>query len=69
MRTDNIGEGKSRRDLIESKWIITGKESLHWDRFFELAQNSVICGHKNNLFKKPKGEMAQKFFSASVVYL
>ena len=32
---------RSRGDLIEAYKIITGKEAIHWDRFFELAPSKV----------------------------
>ena len=56
---------RSRGDLIEAYKIITGKESVQWERFFELAPSKVTRGHK--LFKKRKGTLGQKFFSARVV--
>jgi len=45
---------RSRGDLIEAHKIITGKEVIQWDRFFELLSN-VTRGHKYKLFKKRKG--------------
>ena len=38
---------KSRGDLIEAYKIITGKESIQWERFFELhvAPSKVTWGH------------------------
>ena len=59
----------SRGDLIEAYKIITGKESIQWERFFELAPNKVTRGHRYTLFKKRKGTLAQNFFSARVVDL
>ena len=37
--------------------------------FFELAPNKATRGHRYKLFKKPKGTLGQKFFSARVVDL
>src|SRR6218665_3350092 len=38
-------------------------------RFFELAPSKVTGGHRYKLFKKRKGTLGQKFFSARVVDL
>src|SRR6218665_1935054 len=60
---------RSRGDLIEAYKIITGKESMQWERFFELAPSKGTRGHRYKLFKKRKGTIGQKFFSARVVDL
>src|SRR6218665_411275 len=60
---------RSRGDLIEAYKIITGKESIQWKRFFELAPSKVTRGHRYTLFKKRKGTLGQKFFSARAVDL
>jgi ribonucleases P/MRP protein subunit RPP40 len=60
---------RNRGDLIEAYKIITEKEALQWERFFELAPNKATRGHMYKLFKKPKGTLGQKFFSARVVDL
>src|SRR6218665_2406714 len=60
-----LEERRSRGDLIEA--YITGKESIQWERFFELAPNKGTRGHRYKLFKKRKGTLGQKFFSARVV--
>src|SRR6218665_985195 len=60
---------RSRGDLIEAYKIITGKESIQWERFFELAASKGTRGHIYKLFKKRKGTIGQKFFSARVVDL
>ena len=62
---------RTRGDLIEVYKIIIGKESigLQWERFFELAPSKVTRGHRYKLFKKRKGTLGQKFFSARVVDL
>ena len=61
--------GYLRGDLIEAYKIITGKESIQWERFFELAPSKVSRGCRYKLFKKWKGTLGQKFFSARVVDL
>jgi len=48
---------RRRGDLIEAYKIITGKEALQCERFFELAPNKVTRGHRYKLFKKPKGNI------------
>ena len=50
---------RSRGDLglIEAYKIITGKESIQWERFFELAPSKVTRGHRYKLFKKRKGRL------------
>src|SRR6218665_334478 len=53
---------RSRGDLIEAYKIITGKESIQWERFFELAPSKGTRGHRYKLFKKRKGTIGQKFF-------
>src|SRR6218665_487166 len=58
---------RSRGDLIEAYKIITGKESIQWESFFELTPSKVTRGHRYKLFKKRKGTLGQKFFSARVV--
>jgi hypothetical protein len=58
---------RSRGDLIEAYKIITGKEALCWEKFFELAPNKATRGHRYKLFKKPTGTLGQKFFSARVI--
>src|SRR6218665_2474062 len=60
---------RSRGDLIEAYKIITVKESIQWERLFELAPSKVTWGHRYKLFKKRKGTLGQKFFSARVVAL
>src|SRR3984885_14802084 len=47
----------------------TGKEALLWERFFELAPNKATRGHRYKLFKKNRGTIGQRFFSARVVEL
>ena len=55
---------RSRGDLIEAYTTVTGKESIQWERFFELAPskrvtllgaNSKNFSHIYKLFKKRKG--------------
>src|SRR6218665_904780 len=60
---------KSRGDLIEADKFITGKESIQWGRFFELAPSKVTRGHRYKLFKKRKGTLGHKCFSARYVDL
>src|SRR6218665_2458910 len=60
---------RSRGDLIEAYKIITGKESIQLERFFELAPSKGTRRHRYKLFKKRKGTLGQKFFSARVVDL
>src|SRR6218665_546945 len=62
---------RSRGDLhvIEAYKIITGKESIQWERFFELESSKGTRGHRYKLFKKRKGTLGQNFFSARVVDL
>ena len=60
---------RSRGDLIKAYKIITEKESIQWERFFELAPSNVTRGHRYKLFKKMKGTLGQTFFSARVVDL
>ena len=45
------------------------KEAIQWERFFEVAPSTVTRGHRCKLFKKRKGILGQKFFSARVVEL
>src|SRR6218665_2565345 len=59
----------SRGDFIEEYKIITGKESIQWERFFELAPSKGTRGYRYKLFKKRNGTLRQKFFSARVVIL
>ena len=56
-------------DLIEAYKIITGKESIQWERFFKLAASKVTRGIDTNYLRKRKGTFVQKFFSARVVDL
>ena len=60
---------RSRGDLIEACKIITGKESIQWEGFFELAPSKETRGHRYKLFKKRKGTLGQKFFSARALDL
>ena len=60
---------RSRGDLIEAYKIITGKESIQLESFFDLAPSKVTRGHRYKLFKKRKETLGQKFFSARVVDL
>src|SRR6218665_1519690 len=62
-----LEERRSRGDLIEAYKIITGKESIQWERFFELAPGKVTRGTDTNYLRK--GTLGQKFFSARVVDL
>jgi len=41
---------RSRGDLAEAFKIITGWESIQWDRFFELAPSKVTLEHEYKLF-------------------
>src|SRR6218665_2496160 len=66
--TNNTEEKEERRrHLIEAYKIITGKESIHLERFFELSPSKVTWGHKYKLFKKRTGTLGQKFFSARLM--
>jgi len=60
---------RNRGDLIEACKIITGKESIQWERFVELAPSMKTREHRYKLFKKRKGTLGQRFFSARVVDL
>ena len=60
---------RSRGDLIEANKIITKKEALLWERFFELTPNKAPREHRYKSFRKPKGTVEQKYFSAKVVDL
>src|SRR6218665_2395660 len=60
---------RSRGDLIETYKIITGKDSIQWERFFEFAPSKVTRGHRYKLFTKRKGTLWQKIFCARVVDL
>src|SRR6218665_773802 len=70
-RCGTLEKRRSRGDLIEAYKIITGKESMQWERFFELAPSKLTRGpgHRYKLFKKRKGTLGQTFFSARVVDL
>src|SRR6218665_2359050 len=48
---------RSRGDLIEAYKIITEKESIQWERFFELAPSRGTRRHRYKLFKKRKGTL------------
>jgi len=52
---------RSRGDLIEAYKIITGKEAIQCERFFELAPSKVTRGHIYKLFMKRKGTLGRKF--------
>src|SRR6218665_2030143 len=68
-RLTTLKKRRSRGDLIGAYKIITGKESIQWERFFELPPSKGTRGHRYKLFKKRKGTIGQKFFSARVVDL
>jgi len=57
---------RSRGDLIEAYKIITGKEAIQWERFFELGLSKVTWRHMYKLLKKRKRTLGRKFFSARV---
>ena len=38
--------------MWQVKSIITGKESIQWEMFYELAPSKVTRGHRYKLFKK-----------------
>ena len=69
MWAKTLEKRRSRGDLIEAYQIITGKESIQWERFFELAPSKATRGHRYKLFKKRKGTLGQKVFNARVVDL
>ena len=46
---------RSRGDLIEAYKIITGKDAVQKEKFFELTPNKATRGHRYKLFKKSKG--------------
>jgi hypothetical protein len=56
-----------RGDLIETYKIVTGKEALSADRFFEFSNDSRTRGHRYKLKKLSVGGIKQKYFSARVV--
>src|SRR6218665_2543546 len=61
----NAGAKEEQRRFNRSRYkIIAGKESIQWERFFELAPSKRTRGHRCKLFKKRKGTLGQKFFSA-----
>src|SRR6218665_299862 len=45
---------RSRGDLIEAYKIITGKETIQWERFFELAPSRGTRGTVTSYFRKGK---------------
>ena len=70
MWANNTGEKEEQRRLnrsIDPYKIITGKESIQWKRFFELAPSKVTRGHRYKLFKKRKETLGPKVFSARVL--
>jgi len=40
---------RSKGNLIEAYKIITGKEAIPWERFFELGPSKVTRGHRYKL--------------------
>src|SRR6218665_3398749 len=64
-----LAKRRSRGELIEAYKIIAGREAIQWERFFELAPSKVTRVHRYKSFKKRKGTLWQKFFSARVVDL
>ena len=53
MWTSGPLEKRSRGDLIEAYMITTGKESIQWERFFELASNKVIVIVNTTIYIAP----------------
>jgi len=49
-----LNKRRSRGDLIEAYKIITGKESIQWERFFELAPSKGTRGTYTNYLRKGK---------------
>ena len=58
---------RSRGDLIEAYKIITGKESIQWERFLKLAPSKVTRSTDTNY--KERNIRAEIFLSARVVDL
>jgi len=42
---NNTGEKQEQRRLNQAFKNITGKESIQWEKFFELASSKVTRGH------------------------
>ena len=65
----SLEKRRGRGDLIEAYKIITGKEDLIPERFFEWPtdQSQRTRGHKYKLFKKRANTVKKSFFSSRVV--
>ena len=49
-----LEQRRLRGDLIETYKILTGKENLDCENFFEVAKSSNLRGNSRKLYKKKK---------------
>ena len=63
-----LEQRRLRGDLIETYKILTGKENLDCEKFFEVAKSSNLRGNSRKLYKKRSNTLArQNFFSQRIV--
>ena len=63
-----LEQRRLRGDLIETYKILTGKENLDCENFFEVAKSSNLRGNSRKLYKKRSKMLArQNFFSQRIV--
>ena len=61
-RTEHIVNAhiEVRAKYIVLALLVTGKESIQWERFFELVPSKVTREHRYQSFEKMKGTVGQK---------
>ena len=58
---------RSRGDLIQTYKIMTGKEEVQPERFFEKATKKSTRGHQYKIYKRRTGTHMQRFYSGRVI--
>ena len=65
----NLEISRSKGDLIETVKILTGREDLTPEHFFEAIKSSSTRGHECKLCRKAMGTLKNNYFSLRVVNL
>ena len=69
MSDDYSGEEEKQGNLIEAFKIVSGKEGLLPQHFFEATKSASTRGHDCKLYRKASGTLKNNYFSARVVSL
>ncbi len=62
-----LEQRRTRGDLIQTFKLVTGRDEVKGNKFFELTRHRGTRGHNLKLYKPSVGPWKQKFFSARAI--